>query len=251
MEWIDDQSCVLIFPTNATCHKALTAFRKSQTEEPDFDDCYTAKPVPVVLWPAEDRINKTLGASEGLAGSLVVRVARKGDRKVRGAKQRSEFYRKHGEDAGKDPNAHVIGRAEDSSRKRKRDGEDEEEQRRKLDDELDNFLHKGSDAGTEVPASPPSKMRSDYIDSHGREQTNTQESLLQRTLVDRVYPGDEVKRRRKRGGRRQKASGDEMKADPIEPISENGINGGRRTKRPKKTLQELDDELQAFLNERN
>lgn len=255
MEWIDDQSCVLIFPSSASCQTALNTLRKSLTEEPDVDDCFTAKPVPVVLWPAEDRINKTLGASEGLAGPLVVRIARNGDKKIRGAKSRSHFYRKHGTDAGKDPNAHSIGRDEENGhRKRKRDEGDDEEQRRRLDDELDNFLHDDDEDDGDVPASPPSKMRSDQIIVEQREGAKRQDSLLQKTLIDRVYKEDENERKRgKRGGRgrrRDRPSRDEEPKEIIESDAQT-VEGGRRAKRPKKTLQELDDELQAFLDERN
>lgn len=245
MEWIDDESCVLIYPTNASCRSAYEAFRKSDTEEPDAEGCVTAKPVPVILWPAEDRISKTLGASEGLAGPLVVRIARRGDKKIRGAKHRSEFYRKHGLTSG------VDSVAENGVRKRKRDDGGDEEQKRQLDDELDSFLRAKSEEADPLTEAPP-KLRSEQMIA---DQEKTRNSLMQRTLLERVYIDDENPgRRRGRRGHTSRGRGrehSEMRTDVLDTASHNGRNGGRREKRPKKTAQELDDELQAFLEERN
>ena len=114
LEWVDDKTCVFVFASVAACSAALAAIRKTLDEVPDFDDCVTAKPVPLLLWPPEDRINKTLGMSKGLNDSIHVRIARQTDKKARGAKTRSQFYQKHGPNAGKDPSAHSIGRASES-----------------------------------------------------------------------------------------------------------------------------------------
>ncbi|KAH8105006.1 hypothetical protein DFH11DRAFT_1645165 [Phellopilus nigrolimitatus] len=261
LEWVDDTTCVLIFATKAACRAALDALRKSPTEVPDFDDCVAAKPIPVTMWPPEARINKTLGMSAGLEGMLLTRIARTDDRKVRGAKDRSVFYRKHGEGAGKDPNAHAIGRVPDpdegASWKRRKVGEravDEDEKRRELDDELDTFLQEDFNE-ERSPSPPPSKMRSDYIDSaRGR-------SLLERTSNMRAHPNDLVfeapeparleGRRRRRGRERLPVKEDR----PVKPLPRRrggrGGEGVKAAERPIKTRQELDDELEAFLNEKD
>ncbi|EJD00869.1 uncharacterized protein FOMMEDRAFT_21345, partial [Fomitiporia mediterranea MF3/22] len=265
LEWIDDQSCVLVFPTNAACRAAVEAFRKSPKEQPDFDDCVSAKPIPLILWPAEDRINKTLGMAEGLEGPLSMRVARTNDRKIRGAKQRSAFYQKHGMDAGKDPNAHAIGRAPENdlaTKRRRVHEEDDEEKRRQLDEELDDFL-RAEDRIPSPPPSPPSKMRSDYMTNDGHEIGRISGlSLLDRTSLIREHFSDEERgerpylrngrRQDQRGGRgrRRKEWGENISVPPLSRrrINENDAGLASRSERPKKTLQELDDELDAFLH---
>lgn len=260
LEWIDDSSCVLVFSTNAACKAAFEAFRRSAAEETDFDDCVSAKPIPVVLWPAEDRISKTLGMAEGLEGTLLVRIARMDDKKVRGAKERSAFYRKHGMDAGKDSNAHGIGHGVE--KRRRMGGEEDEEKRRQLDDELDNFLRDGDDRSPSPPAAPPSKMRSDFMTDDGRELEGMPErSLLDRTSLMRVHTVDGEPARvysqndhRSRRGRRGQGRGELNEEDSMRPSGRRPRRGDReerpgRTERPTKTRQELDDELDAFLNQ--
>lgn len=307
LEWIDDTSCVLVFPSVNACKTAYLALLKSSDEmgAEDADSLSTAKPIPVTLWPPEDRINKTLGVSEGLKGELRMRIARAEDVKKRGARNASEFYKKHGMDAGKDPNAHAIGRVvvsvETKKRRRGVDSADEEETRKQLDAELDHFLAENEDASPVVSlqerlkpkqsrrlsdsasesgfetgmrsdhlvesaswgrrsGSPPSKMRSDYMDSRGR-------SLLERTSVMRAHPDDfdfegqkkehekdwdKYRRhhRRWRGWEREATKEDR----PVRPLPRRGRNGERSERgkdQPRKTQQELDDELEAFLKERN
>ena len=264
LEWIDDSSCVLIFPSNATCRSALEAFRKNPAEEPDSDGCVTAKPIPVVLWPPEDRINKTLGVAEGLEGPLSVRIARVTDKKAPGARNRSNFYQKHGMDAGKDPNAHAIGRAAQNGYTSGHQGDatGDEEKRRQLDEELDSFLREDTDRTPSPPPSPPSKMRSDYMTDDGREIRNMPgRTLLERTSLMRAHLDDDdgVERissrngRQRQRGRRRKALSGETDAlpPPRRRRTENGAERVGRSERPKKSRQELDDELDAFLNEKS
>lgn len=268
LEWIDDTSCVLIFSTNAACRTALEVFRKTATEELDADGCVIAKPIPVVIWPAEARINKTLGVAEGLEGPLSVRIARITDKKVPGARNRSIFYQKHGVDAGKDPNAHAIGHASRNSAASGRRGmrlEDEEETRRQLDAELDDFLREDEDHTPSPLPSPPSKMRSDYLTDDGREtKALPGRSLLERTSLMRAhFDNDDVAerlsstngQRRQRGGRGRRHNELSEDSNVLPPSrrrrTENVVERVGPSGRPKKTLQELDDELEAFLNEKN
>jgi len=146
-------------------------------EEPDPDEFVTAKPIPISLWPAEARINKTLGKSEGLKGVLKMRWARHSDVKKRGAKKESEFYKRHGIEAGKEL---FDGRDLPPIKRIRKDDVDlaavnEDTERRRLDAELDQLRQASgadeaqvTDVVDEVPASPPSKMRSDYIAKDGK-----------------------------------------------------------------------------------
>ena len=259
LEWIDDSSCVLVFPSNAACRVALEALRRTPSEEPDFDDCVSAKPVPVVIWPMEDRINKTLGKSDEMEGTLLIRIARTSDKKSRGAKYRSGFYQKHGMDAGKDPNAHSIGRAPESGAIPGRpEPENDEEKRRQLDEELDNFLQEGDER---APSPPRSKMRSDYMTDDGREIRRLPKgSLLERTSLSRS-PFDEeghtgpIRTRRRRGGRGPRDQSQlplDGRVAGLPPARrrkhENGVTRVGRYGPSKKTREELDAELEAFLN---
>ncbi len=222
LEWINDETCVLVFDGRGKAAKAFAALAKTQGEAPDEDGFMLAHNIPLTLLPPEERISQTLLApSEPSAytkarGLIRMRWALATDVKKRGAKRESEFYK----------------------RKRRRRGED-------LDRELDNFLDDHSPEPEPEPVLA-SRMRSDYIASDGR-------TLLERTSViraidgvpGRVYSdgsGDRRRRdgegrdRRRRGGRgRRPREGDEKE------------RGGRE--RPKKSQQELDDELDAFLKE--
>lgn len=308
LEWIDDTSCVLVFSSTTACqeaHAALSSKARSDEQVMNmYEEGYTvAKPVPAPLWPPEERINRSLGVGEGLKGVIRMRVARFDDVKRRGARNQSEFYRKHGSEAGKDP-ANVVLRSE---RKFGPDGVDEDEKRRKLDEELDNFLAHDDDDDEQVESGPPgdeglsqrittpdpdedynttilSRMRADAIDADVRSSAKpnkrtrtslgdrltkpsskmradyldgTDRSLLERTSLVRAndddleYEGQGGRdwgrqqdhnsqnghsRRRRRGGRGRNSQG--------------GTGGRSGTERPVVTAQQLDDELDAFLNEK-
>jgi hypothetical protein len=104
-------------------------------------------------------------------------------------------------------------------RKRKRGGKDD----------IDDFL--GDDLNEEEPAEPPSKMRSDYIAQTSRITAR----LPKRTRGREVNWGeDEEAASRRRGGRRR---GRNRAVEAGEPPR-------------KKTREELDEELEAFLNDR-
>ena len=112
------------------------------------------------------------------------------------------------------------------------------------------------------PPSPPSKMRSDYMTDDGREIRNMPgRTLLERTSLMRAHLDDDdgVERissrngRQRQRGRRRKALSGETDALPLprRRRTENGAERVGRSDRPKKSRQELDDELDAFLNEKN
>ncbi|KAF9448399.1 hypothetical protein P691DRAFT_800895 [Macrolepiota fuliginosa MF-IS2] len=337
LEWVNDQTCILVYPSNILARTAFTSLHKSSaaaivTEatsvtpaDADDEGLVTAKPIPITLWPPETRINSTLGVTEGLKGVIKMRWARPGDVKKKGAKRESEFYRRHGTDAGKEL---FNGRDLPPTKRPRLDHEhphenghgsgsggrntvmDEEMEKRRLDAELDTFLHE-SDSDlkpsekptlpssepehTSTPSSPPSKMRSDYIARDGRTLLDRfSDATLFETdrnpaeapnLKDRLTMPLPRRRQREHGGRRRggeretEREGESSSGslwDRLSPAdvdsdsgrerrrggSGSGGHGGRDTRevrdarrsggrrgndRPKKTQQELDDELEAFL----
>ncbi|CDO74100.1 hypothetical protein BN946_scf185043.g150 [Trametes cinnabarina] len=251
LEWVDDTTCVLVFETKSAARAAFRVLQKSVAEEPSLEDgSVTAKPIPITIWPAEDRISATLGKGDGLKGILRMRWARVDDVKKKGAKAESQFYKKYGENAGKT--------FEDGPRpmKRRRGGDEESEEleRARLDAELDHFL---ADDEEPRPRSPPSKMRSDHI------QPRRGKTLLERTeggLASRITAPLPRRARTRREGERDHRPWDKGKEEEgyqerYEPRSrrERGSRertGGRRPPRPKVTREDLDAELDAFLDDK-
>lgn len=304
---MDDQTCVFVFESNKDAREAYTRLQKSASDLPDMDEFLTAKPFPVALWPPEERINQTLGQGQGLKGHMRMRWAKVDDVKKKGSMMESKFYQRHGTSAGKEL---FDGREMPPTKRRRGSLEDEEIQKARLDEELDQFLAEDDEEEkresesdlkgeeSDIPASPPSRMRSDYIASDGR-------TLLERTSVLRLHAvvdeaPDLASRltvlgsRRTRGSRardepteRKSALSDRLQAPFSERLDwgppadgkrepsrrggsgrhrdrELGANhmdshdGGRRRRserplrpveRPRKTQQELDDELDAFLQQ--
>ncbi|KAG5639158.1 hypothetical protein H0H81_006417 [Sphagnurus paluster] len=281
LEWVDDTTCVLVFPTKTSARAAYGLLCKSTTEEADVDGFVTAKPIPIAFWPPEERINNSLGKGEGLRGTIRMRWALNEDVKKKGARNESAFYKKHGRLAGKE----VYGGEGAPPNTKRRRGDDESStpvllQRAQLDDELDRFL-RGDDEHSPTqspPASPPSKMRSDYISTNGR-------TLLERTSMIRAHPepdrislADRLTAplpRRARNGTSGKMYSDDLSTRissseklewgpnrqseprPRGRGERKNRRGDRRGDRPprhqpkKMTQQELDDEMDAFLNEKS
>lgn len=221
LEWLDDNSCILVYESSASARTAHRYLQKSATEDMDADGFITAKPIPITLWPPEERINKSLGKGQGLKGVIRMRWAKDGDVKKKGAKKESEFYKKYGETAGKEDEGG------ETSQKRRRG--DDLAVRSRLDDELDAFLG----------ANRSFKMRSDYVGGSRKTAERTSSDLKNR--ISASLP------RRARGQLADRL------ADPPIDAEENWhrVRGrGRRIPRPQKTQQDLDDELDAFLNEK-
>lgn len=233
LEWIDDITCILVFPSKTAARSVYRLLAKSIAEEPSLEDgSVTAKPIPVTLWPPEDRINKSLGKSEGLKGVIRMRWATQQDVKKRGAKSESEFYKKYGEKAGK------VGVNEDDTdderHKKRRKGEDLEDriEKGRLDEELDTFLSRG-----ERPPPLPLRMHSDRMQSNGKSLLErTSRSLADRIVADLPRRARSPKRERhdRRGGAHDERTTERERGAP----------------RPRKTQEELDAELDAFLKSR-
>lgn len=217
LEWIDDTTCILVFESKALAVAAHLRLQK--LDEVDMDGFLTAQPIPMAIWPPELRINEGLGKGEGLRGVVRMRWARKDDVKEKGARNKSQFYKKHGN----------VGGSEVPTQKRRRgDGESEETLKARLDNDLDAFL--AQDDEEAAPASPPSKMRSDNMDSTGQ-------SLVDRTSIVRVRPPRHQSSRHDRNSEGATRRG-------------KGRREPRAPARQTKSQQELDDELDAFLNEK-
>ena len=277
LEWVDDTSCVLVFD-NALSAKICYRRLLKDEEQADNEGFVIAQPIPMALWSPEERINQTLGKGDGPKGVIRMRYARNEDVKKKGARAESNFYKRHGDFAGKEMYGREDERSEHDSKRRRR--EDDALSKAALDAELDNFLADEdqdpallvdeedgdtSTPGTTRSTSPPSKMRSDYIANDGR-------TLLERTSIIRFHgEGDtpllerltdsrppsssrrtsDERRSRGDGGRSRpdehRGHGDERKSR-----ADGGRDGKRLgNDRVRKTQQELDDELDAFLNARD
>lgn len=217
LEWVNDQTCIFVYDSNSLARDAFTQLQKSTLEDPDEDEFVTAKPIPIALWPPETRINKTLGMGEGLKGVLKMRWAKPDDVKKKGAKKESEFYRRHGSDAGKEL---FNGRDLPPAKRPRNDNDlgergvpDQEMERQRLDAELDQFLQDSEEGSDAAPASPPSKMRSDYIAGDGR-------TLLDRFSNTTIFESD-----------RNPAERLGLKDRLIMPLPRRA-RGGRGTRRP-------------------
>ncbi|KAJ6516356.1 hypothetical protein C8R45DRAFT_959840 [Mycena sanguinolenta] len=291
LEWVDDERCVFVFSSKVEARAAYKSLQKHITEEPDEEEYITAKPIPIAIWPPEERINNSLGKGQGLKGIIRMRWARVADVKKRGAKKDSQFYKKHGWTAGKETYEDADAPAPREAKRRRRgsNGQDEME-RAALDAELDAFI-RADDEQPELepepelvdPPSPVSKMRSDYIATDGR-------TLLERTSVMRAQPATLESRLTAPLPRRARAPPrGTMYADVLEDTQtegklewgrasdrevrwgreprkngrsdgtqrENGRRNGRggerrgRNERPSRTLEDLDAELDAFLEEKD
>ncbi|KAI9466688.1 hypothetical protein BJY52DRAFT_1233690 [Lactarius psammicola] len=241
LEWVDDTTCVILFASSVAATTALSLLQRTASETPDESGFVQAKPVPMAFWPPKERIDASLGKGEGLKGALFLRWAEVTDVKQRGARSRSEFYRKHGADGD--------ARREDGQEAKRRKQEE-------LDDELDAFLREESPDEASRLASPPSKMRSDYIE----ERKGREKSLLERTSQMRAYFTNEEDAGSWKKGLETRITSPRQIGRPWDKLSGDGARGPKRRGnwtgggemhgRPRKSQQELDDELDAFLNER-
>jgi hypothetical protein len=130
LEWVDDTNVVLVWKTVSEARSAYQSMREAGTLELEEDDegFVPARPLPETLAPMELRLEKALGKAVQEQGQIWMRWARAEDVKQRGQRNKSKFYEKYGENAGKE------GQNIPSRRvgKRKRD-DTEDDLRRKLD----------------------------------------------------------------------------------------------------------------------
>ncbi|KAL1741833.1 hypothetical protein HDZ31DRAFT_44581 [Schizophyllum fasciatum] len=295
LEWIDDETCVLVFESTSKARAAYDRLQRSPTVAA-LDEFVTAKTFPASLWPPEERVNASLGdRGTALRAPIRMRWARHEDVKRRGAHHDSEFYRRYGEDAGKTPYDPDAPSSELGRKRKRQEPENRASLLERLDNELDSFLAEGEategvadvldpdEVLARTAAEPEedaptvgSKMRSDMITGDGRtlldrmssagattslgdrltsplpQRSQKQSSLGRMRAWDGPVEEEEdllprAKRQRpeerERGPRRRGSPmGRDRDAAPPPPE--------RSGRRPHKSAQELDDELDAFLNDR-
>ncbi|KAG8903444.1 hypothetical protein FRB99_003266 [Tulasnella sp. 403] len=120
LEWVSDTTVVIVYPTVKAARKAFAAL--SNDPEPPSDNVERlAQPVPMQLWPAQQRINKLLNEGGGLSGAIRLRWATASDVKKKGAAGESKFYKTYGEQAGREgrPAWEASGMRQESKRRRK------------------------------------------------------------------------------------------------------------------------------------
>jgi hypothetical protein len=192
------------------------------------DTLSPAHPVPKKIWPPEAQLDHNLSKGTALSGVMRVRWALFGDRKLRDARKRSEWYHVQG---GQGRNKRTRGR-----------GEGEDGQGMDLDAELDEMMRR-REAGEDVQDFDKQRVSAldDELDALARRKESGEDvPELSSTLRQRLGPkkGREIAplpRRRGRGG-----------------------DGGRRDEqkektsheRPKRTQDDLDAELEAFMKAR-
>ena len=143
-------------------------------------------------------------------------------------------------------------RARDRRRTQKKWRGDQEEmtdamRKAQLDAEMDAFL--AEDDTEPRPPSPPSKMRADFVNIRTK-------SLLERTSELRQHPISLENRPTDRRPRRSDhRDGDGRSNERVGGWSDgrrrSREGGSRRTERPRATQEELDAELDAFLNSKD
>ncbi|KAG1739854.1 uncharacterized protein EDB91DRAFT_1053661 [Suillus paluster] len=228
LEWLNDNSCILVYESTASARTAHRYLQKSATEDMDADGFITAKPIPITLWPPEERISKSLGKGQGLKGVIRMRWAKDDDVKKKGAKKESKFYKKYGETAGKEGEG-----GETSQKKRRRDDPTVLSQ---ADDDLDAFLEAGK----------PSKMRSDNMGALRKTAEHTPSAHSSSSdLKNRIAA---PLPRRANGQLADRLADRQI---DTEEDWRRARGRGRRIPRTQKTHQDLDDELDAFLNEKD
>ncbi|KAG8749101.1 hypothetical protein FRC12_013573, partial [Ceratobasidium sp. 428] len=224
LEWVDDRTTVIIFETPGTTQTSLSALAKEPTQV--ADNLVPAHPVPKKLWPPEAQLDHNLSRGTALSGVMHVRSARFGDRKLRDARKRSEWYQTQ-DRQGQGQN----------KRSRRRDGEDMD-----LDAELDEMKRR-RDAGDEEGnwdkqrASALDAELDDLVKRKENGEEVTEDSSLRQRLgpkKDRqIAPLPRRRGARGDGGRREERRSDRSSHE-----------------RPKRTQDDLDAELEAFMKAR-
>jgi len=204
----------------STLKKARESSNTAETGMEGDEEMLLCQPVPALLWPMGERLAKSLGTSQGLTGHIMMRWALRTDVKERGSRDKSNYYKKHGDPNDTNPWASKRRREDDdeSLPGRFNDGASDRTVRRAaLDAELDAFTLRGENSfGAASPKEP---------DSVG-------------SLIDRLGPPS--------GGR---------KVAPLPRRRGRGGDGFRRAgprleEKPAADKESLDAELDAFLRER-
>lgn len=204
------------------------ALAKSPKDDPaaSADTLIVAHPVPKKMWPPEAQLDHNLSKGTALSGVMRVRWARYGDRKLRDARKRSEWYQMHREGRGR------------NKRSRGEEGEEGREKGMDLDAELDELKRRREAGEDEVPDRQRAAALDEQLDALAQRGGDEHIDGLPSSLRQRLGPKKDrqiapLPRRRGRGGDGGQREG-----------------GGASHERPKRTQDDLDAELEAFMRDR-
>ncbi|CAE6484259.1 unnamed protein product [Rhizoctonia solani] len=209
LEWIDDRTTVIVFESSTVAESSYEALVKQSTDE--TESLVPAHPVPKKMWPPEAQLDHNLSRGTALSGVMHVRWARFGDRKLKGARKRSEWYN-----------------AQQRHKRSRGDGED-------LDAELDEMQRRREAGGD------------DGVDSE-KERAAALDRELDALAARK--DGDEEAMEVESASRLQSRLGPK-KDRPIAPLPRRRGRGREpKEERPKQTQEDLDAELEAFMKAR-
>ncbi|KAF9649308.1 hypothetical protein BDM02DRAFT_1859226 [Thelephora ganbajun] len=208
LEWIDDTTCVLVFETRRAAVASHARLLISDEEQPDVFGLSAAQPIPPGVSPPKSKSGDDVAVRA--ESDLFGGIRMRWARKDDMKQKGARNQSKFYQRHGEMAGRDGKGFFDDPPSKRKR-RETDEEIRARLDQDLEAFA-----AGEDAPLS---RMRSD----------NMKEQEGSTVVVE--FPKPEGRRHppHERSGRRR------------------GRRGESRNARPRKSQQELDDELDAFL----
>ncbi|KIM19894.1 hypothetical protein M408DRAFT_331286 [Serendipita vermifera MAFF 305830] len=275
LEWVDDTNVVLVWSSVAEAQNAFHSMREAGTLEMDEDDegFLPARPMPETLAPMELRLEKALGKAVQEAGQMWMRWARPEDVKVKGGKSKSKFYERYGENAGKEgQNVHVPHSGSGKRKRRDYEGDDRDDLRKKLDAEMDAFANGDETAVRRSisprrgrSASPPRRGQTEQGGHRGRRRPGDYD--YDRDLHSRLGPPvvprgvrewdvgkewetDEFGRATFAKDGTSSSNRNQRREQPPHRDRDREEGGGRRPRgeaRPTRTKEDLDAELDAFL----
>jgi hypothetical protein len=173
LEWINDWTVIFVYPSTKAAKGALRNLRKLAAEDPDEDDFFTAKPIPVNLWPPGSRIQITLdpntdSEARDMKSRINIRIARTTDTKEKGSRTASEFYKKHGQNAGKEMYVPPTEQSSLRGKRRRDEPEVEHAKRARLDAELDSLQNPNDNERVDGEALPFTSLRDRISGPHER-----------------------------------------------------------------------------------
>ncbi|CAE6412309.1 unnamed protein product [Rhizoctonia solani] len=153
LEWIDDRTTVIVFESPDMAKSACSSLAKQSPEEQEPETLIPAHPVPKKMWPPEAQLDHNLSRGTALSGIMRIRRARFGDRKLKGARKRSEWYTRQQNKRSRPGDDDLDAELDEMKRRREQgDGEWETERAAALDRELDALAARkdGNEDGMDV-----------------------------------------------------------------------------------------------------
>ncbi|CCO27632.1 hypothetical protein BN14_01617 [Rhizoctonia solani AG-1 IB] len=162
LEWIDDRTTVIVFESPDMAASAFPNLAKDSSEEQDSDTLVLAHPVPKKMWPPEAQLDHNLSRGTALSGIMHIRRARFGDRKLKGARKRSEWYTQQQRSKRSRPGGDDLDAELDEMKRRREAGDEEVESERAaaLDRELDALAARKDGDEETMDVEPASRLQS-------------------------------------------------------------------------------------------